>query len=104
MKIHLLILIFLIAGCTQNTSVWWLKPQTYGMFNYYKNTNYSRLHLANCTVNGYRLIYDITDFNYTKYVAGFLIKNTDSHEMPPPSKNKKRRFKKAKNIINSGLL
>jgi len=37
---------------------WWLKPQTYGMFNYWGDTSFSRLEAANCTVNGYRGVFD----------------------------------------------
>ena len=37
---------------------WWLKSQTYGMFNYWGDTSFSRLKAANCTVNGYRGVFD----------------------------------------------
>lgn len=37
---------------------WWLNPQTYGMFNYWGDTNFARLEAADCTVNGYRVVFD----------------------------------------------
>lgn len=51
---------------------WWLKPQTFGMFNYWNNTDYARLEAINCTANGYRLVYDFdlknSEFDYQKDV------------------------------------
>jgi len=51
---------------------WWLKPQTFGMFNYWGDTNYARLEATNCTANGYRLVYDFdfknSEFDYQKDV------------------------------------
>lgn len=37
---------------------WWLKAQTYGMFNYWGDTDFDRLEATNCTVNGYRGVFD----------------------------------------------
>jgi hypothetical protein len=49
---------------------WWLKPQTYGMFNYWGNTNFDRLRATGCTANGYRLVFDFNlknpEFDFEK--------------------------------------
>ena len=76
---------------------WWLKPQTYGMFNYYADTNYTRLKITNSNVNGYRLVYNLNDFDYKKdielahkknikYIAGMLFditKNETNNNINP---------------------
>ena len=66
-------------------SGWWLKPQTYGMFNYWNDTDLQRLESTASSVNGYRLVFDLdlinADFDIVadiervhaagrKYVAG----------------------------------
>lgn len=70
---------------------WWLEPQTYGMFNYWDDTDFDRLEATNCTVNGYRLVYDfdLTNPNFDfqsdideahnrgiKYVIGICFNGT----------------------------
>lgn len=42
---------------------WWLKPQTYGMFNYWNDTNLQRLEDTSSSVNGYRLVFDLDLIN-----------------------------------------
>jgi hypothetical protein len=42
---------------------WWLEAQTYGMFNYWGDTDFNRLETTSCTVNGYRLVYDFNLVN-----------------------------------------
>lgn len=99
---------------------WWLKPQTFGMFNYYSQTNYTRLKITNCTVNGYRLVYDLNKFNYKKdiedahkkgikYVIGMLFDVTKDkvNENPnsiclPYETIKNNSFTKAKKIVDLG--
>ena len=42
---------------------WWRLPQTYGMFNYWNDTDLQRLENTGSSVNGYRLIFDLDLIN-----------------------------------------
>ncbi len=50
-------------------SNWWKAPRTYGMFNYWGDTDYARLEAVRATVNGYRLLYNLSDYDYEKDAA-----------------------------------
>lgn len=98
---------------------WWLKPQTFGMFNYYDDTDYQRLTDTNSTVNGYRLVSSLDEFNYEediqsaqekgiKYVVGLVFQITELGDDGNPTcrsyeEIKSNEIEKGKAIVDLGV-